>query len=77
MTSPSPAAASVLLVDDDPQIIRALVPALEVSGLDVTVATCGREALEHSSLKQWHAAVVDLGLPDMDGKGVVRHFARE
>ena len=69
--------ASILLVDDDPQIVRALVPALEVSGLRVTVATCGLAALQYSEDGRWHAAVVDLGLPDMDGQDLVRHFAQE
>jgi two-component system KDP operon response regulator KdpE len=66
--------ASLLLVDDDPQIVRALVPALEVSGLCVTVATNGRDALAQVEKQSWDALVVDLGLPDMDGKTVVRHL---
>lgn len=64
---------SVLLVDDDPQIVRALVPALQVSGLTVTVATCGADALKHVYASCWDALIVDLGLPDMDGKAIVRY----
>lgn len=69
--------ASILFVDDDPQIVRALVPALEVSGIRVTVATCGVAAMRHCKDSQWQAAVVDLGLPDMDGQDLVRHLAGE
>lgn len=65
--------ASILLVDDDLQIVRAIVPALQVSGLIVTVATTGTEALNHVDSNHWDALVVDLGLPDMDGKAVIRH----
>jgi two-component system KDP operon response regulator KdpE len=66
-------AACILLVDDDPQIVRAIVPALEVSGLAVTIATNGADALQHVDCGQWDALIVDLGLPDIDGKAVVRH----
>lgn len=65
--------AALLLVDDDPQIVRAIVPALEVSGLRVTVASSGHEAIRQLDETAWDALVVDLGLPDMDGKAVIRH----
>jgi two-component system KDP operon response regulator KdpE len=65
---------SVLLVDDDPQIVRAIVPALEVSGLRVKVATTGQEAMDQVDAAEWDALIVDLGLPDMDGKSVIRHL---
>lgn len=65
--------ASVLLVDDDPQIVMAIVPALEVSGWSVTVATTGAEAIEQVDRSSWDALIVDLGLPDIDGKSVIRH----
>jgi two-component system KDP operon response regulator KdpE len=68
------AVTSVLLVDDDPQIVRALVPALEVSGLRVTVTSNGQDAIGQLNLRAWDALVVDLGLPDMDGKVIIRHL---
>ena len=64
---------AILLVDDDPQIVRAIVPALRVSGLAVTVAITGADAIKHVDEGRWDALIVDLGLPDMDGKAVVRH----
>ena len=72
-----PCSATILLVDDDPQIVRALRPALEVNGLDVTVASCGRAAMEHAERSAWHAAIVDLGLPDMDGRQIIRYLTEE
>ena len=68
------AVTALLLVDDDPQIVRAIVPALEVSGMSVTVASTGRDAMDQVDRRCWDALVVDLGLPDMDGKAVVRHL---
>ena len=65
--------ATLLLVDDDPQIVRAIIPALEVNGLRVTVANTGGEAIRQLDDSEWDALVVDLGLPDMDGKTIIRH----
>ena len=66
--------SQLLLVEDDPRIVRAIVPALEVSGHSVTVAPDGASALAHLDQGPWDALVVDLGLPDMDGKQVLRHL---
>jgi two-component system KDP operon response regulator KdpE len=66
--------SQLLLVEDDPRIVRALLPALEVSGHNVTVAEDGTTALAHLNKRTWDALVVDLGLPDMDGKQVVQHL---
>ncbi len=67
------AAASLLLVEDDPQIVRAIAPAFEVSGYSVTVAGTGREAIDMVDRQYWDALIVDLGLPDVDGKSVIAH----
>jgi two-component system KDP operon response regulator KdpE len=69
----SMAAHQLLLVEDDPQIVRGIVPALQVCGHDVTVASHGRGAIAHLDGRPWDVVVVDLGLPDMDGRAVVRH----
>jgi two-component system KDP operon response regulator KdpE len=66
---------TILLDDDDPQIVRAHLPALEVNGLNVTVATCGKSAMLQAESNSWHAAVVDVGLPDMSGMHVVDYLA--
>jgi two-component system KDP operon response regulator KdpE len=65
---------SVLLIDDDPQIVRAIVPALQVSGLTVKVSVNGQDAINQVDASEWDAVIVDLGLPDMDGKSVIRHL---
>ena len=72
-TSTRPA-ASLLLVEDDPQIVRAIAPAFEVSGYAVTVAVTGHEAIDMLDRHRWDALIVDLGLPDLDGKSVIAHL---
>ena len=61
----------VLIVDDEPQILRFLRPALEASGYGVLHAATGREALRLIANSAPDIVVLDLGLPDMDGKDVL------
>jgi two-component system KDP operon response regulator KdpE len=64
--------ASVLVVDDEPQIRRVLRPSLAASGYEVFEAATGREALAAITAKTPDLVILDLGLPDMDGKEVLR-----
>ncbi|GAA4611729.1 hypothetical protein GCM10023195_49880 [Actinoallomurus liliacearum] len=61
----------VLVVDDEPQITRAISLNLRARQYDVTVAADGSEALRRAG--DWHPDVVilDLGLPDLDGLDVI------
>jgi len=61
----------VLVVDDEPQILRFLRPALEASGYQVLHAATGREALRVIANFTPDIIVLDLGLPDLDGKEVL------
>lgn len=61
----------LLLVDDEPQIIRALLPALQAEGYEVVTAGDGRSALSRMAADPCDAVILDLGLPDMDGKAVL------
>lgn len=63
---------SVLVVDDEPQIRRVLRPSLAASGYEVFEAVTGREALAAISANPPDLVILDLGLPDMDGKEVLR-----
>ena len=60
--------ARILVVDDEPQILRFLEPALEVSGYATLHAATGREALRLAANAAPDLVILDLGLPDMDGK---------
>ncbi len=64
--------ARVLLVDDDPALVRALRIALSARGFDVVVARTGEQAVAQVALAQPDAVVLDLGLPDIDGIDVCR-----
>ncbi len=63
--------ARILVVDDEPAILRFLRPALEASGYDVLHAETGREALRMAANSAPDVIILDLGLPDMDGKDVL------
>jgi two-component system KDP operon response regulator KdpE len=63
-------------VDDEPQLIRSVSPALTTEGYEVSVATTGREALDHLARQSCDAVLLDLGLPDMDGKAVIEALRR-
>src|SRR5262250_531922 len=57
----------VLVVDDEPQILRALRIILRDAGFDVLQAATAEEALDQAALRAPQAAIVDLVLPDRDG----------
>jgi two-component system KDP operon response regulator KdpE len=65
---------SILVVDDEVQIRRFLKISLEASGYRVYEAVSGQEALEKMALLRPDLAILDLGLPDMDGLSVLRQL---
>ncbi len=62
----------VLVVDDDPSLLRALTISLGARGYEIAAARSGEEGLDKVS--HWHPDVVllDLGLPGIDGVEVIR-----
>jgi two-component system, OmpR family, KDP operon response regulator KdpE len=62
----------VLIVDDEPQLLRALSINMRARGYDVETAADGATALATASRHPMDLVIVDLGLPDMDGVDVVR-----
>jgi two-component system, OmpR family, KDP operon response regulator KdpE len=67
-------AQRILVVDDEPQIQRFLRPSLTAAGYEVVAAANGRDALKAAATASPDAVVLDLGLPDMDGKDVIREL---
>jgi two-component system KDP operon response regulator KdpE len=63
--------ARILLVDDEPAIVRAVRANLGSRGFRVDVAESGREALERVELHP-DLILLDLGLPDLDGLDLIR-----
>ena len=64
----------VLVIDDEPQILRFLRPGLRAGGFDVITAVTGAEAVRAAATMAPDIIVLDLGLPDKDGKDVIREI---
>ncbi|MFI1648658.1 response regulator [Streptomyces avidinii] len=62
----------VLVVEDEPQIVRALVINLKARRYEVDAAADGASALELAAARHPDVVVLDLGLPDMDGVEVIK-----
>ena len=62
----------ILVVDDEPQIRRALRTSLEAHGYDVVTAGNGEEGVLAAAEAAPDLLFLDLGLPDMDGTEVIR-----
>jgi two-component system KDP operon response regulator KdpE len=61
----------ILIVDDEAQILRFLGHALNASGYETCTAATGAEALAQVKARQPDLMILDLGLPDTDGKAVI------
>jgi two-component system KDP operon response regulator KdpE len=61
----------ILVVDDDPQIHRFLGPALEAAGYEPIRADTAAAGLAAVATRPPDAVILDLGLPDMDGKAAL------
>jgi two-component system, OmpR family, KDP operon response regulator KdpE len=64
----------VLVVDDEPQIVRALRVVLREAGYEAVPAETAEEALDRAAVRPPDAAIVDLVLPDGDGVEVTRRL---
>ncbi len=62
---------TILVVDDEPQIRRALRTSLEAHGYEVRTASNGTEAVEAAAEAAPDLVFLDLGLPDLDGTQVI------
>jgi two-component system KDP operon response regulator KdpE len=65
---------SILVVDDEPQIRKFLRIALEASGFEVVEAANGADGVARCATTAPSLVILDLGLPDIDGKDVVRRI---
>jgi EAL domain-containing protein (putative c-di-GMP-specific phosphodiesterase class I) len=66
------AVGTVLVVDDEPDLLNAYARALTALGFSIKKATNGREAVEHLAGSRFDAIVSDLSMPELDGIGLLR-----
>jgi two-component system response regulator MprA len=64
------AAGSVLVVEDDRELLELLMRGLREEGLRVAGALTGHEALERAKGENFDVMIIDVGLPDADGRDV-------
>jgi|SRR5579875_3155484 len=64
----------VLVVEDEPALLRALEINLRARGYEATTAVSGRAALREAGQRPPDAVLLDLGLPDVDGAVVIRQL---
>jgi two-component system KDP operon response regulator KdpE len=69
--------AKILVVDDEPAIRRLLRNTLERAGYDIVEARNGREAIALAASEHPSAILLDLGLPDRDGLGLIPLLRRD
>ncbi|KAF0099733.1 MAG: two-component system OmpR family KDP operon response regulator KdpE [bacterium] len=72
MDEPRPPAASVVVIEDEPQIRRFLRTALEAEGCVMAEADTAARGLVEAGTRKPDLIILDLGLPDRDGVEVVR-----
>lgn len=65
----------ILLVDDEPHVIRVLRMSLEQNGFQVDVATNGKQALELLEIQHPDAMITDIDMPQMNGKELCMEIA--
>jgi len=74
MRSTRPDAGRVLIIEDEPALLRALQINLRARGHEVTTSATGKDALVEAARRPPSAVLLDLGLPDMDGTEVIRQL---
>ena len=73
-TASPPGDGQILVVDDEPHILRALQATLRGGGYDVVTAATGEEALRSAAVRPPKAVILDLVLPDRHGLEVCREL---
>jgi len=63
---------TILIVDDEPYVIRSLSFVLKKEGYRIETARNGKEALQKIAARRPHMVILDLSLPDMDGSHICR-----
>lgn len=67
--------ATILLIEDDPEQLRALAAQLSGAGHDCVAVSSGEHALEAWCARSFDLVVTDLRLPGLDGCDLIEHFS--
>jgi CheY-like chemotaxis protein len=67
----------LLVVDDEPTIVKMLESRLKADGYEVFTAHSGEEGLEQCKLAKPDAVILDIMMPDMDGSVVAAHMQED
>jgi DNA-binding response OmpR family regulator len=73
----NPVVPRILLVDDEPKIQGFIARALTAAGYEIDCASGGEEALRRASVGEYGLVILDLIMPDMDGRSVLTTLIRE
>lgn len=75
MNSPaSPTRPRLLVIDDDRKLCRLITAYLDPLGYEVTAVHTGPEGVERATAEAWHAVILDLMLPGLDGFEVLKQI---
>ncbi len=66
--------AKILFIEDERQTVEYMKPSLEKRGFEVIIALTGKEALEIYPKENPEIVLLDLGLPDIDGREVLKEL---
>jgi DNA-binding response OmpR family regulator len=75
--APGQAGPRILLVEDEPRIRDFISRALVTAGYGVTTAACGTEGLQLAQARDYDLVILDLIMPDIDGRAVLARVLQE
>ena len=75
--APGQAGPRILLVEDEPRIRDFITRALVTAGYGVTTAACGTEGLRLAQAREYDLVILDLIMPDVDGRVVLAQVLQE
>ncbi len=76
-TTPDGGRPRVLVIDDDRKLCRLIQDYLQPLGYDITTVHTGPDGLATVAAEQWHAVILDVMLPGMDGFEVLKGIRRQ
>lgn len=71
---PTPGRTRLLMIDDDRKLCRLVATYLEPLGFDVTAVHTGPDGVDRATSESWHAVLLDVMLPGLDGFEVLKRI---